>query len=214
MTAKDHDRAPRHVAYRMTREHITELALRPGVSGIQVPACPQWTVRDLVAHVAGHCARRIGETVDDAGLADLVDIWQRAAKDVERGIAAGTEDVALMTMDTFTHELDLCATLGVSPPEDHPAYPWAFDVVVGGLNWSITSHELPAVRLTCESASWVVGPGAPTASATAPRYDLYRSMTGRRTTAQISALDWSKDPGQWLPAFFWGPFSQPTRQSD
>lgn len=217
MTGPGQDRAPRHLAYRTVRQHITELALRsPDVADVEVPACPQWTVRELVAHVAGHCLRRIGETADGVGggLVDLLAGWERAAKQVEPLIADGTEDIELMLMDTFTHELDLCAALGIAPPTDHPAYPWAFDVVVGGLAWSLSSRGLPAVRLVCESGTWVAGAGPPVPRVTAPRYHLYRSLTGRRTVAQIAELEWSEDPGRWLPAFFWGPFNQPARRGD
>jgi Mycothiol maleylpyruvate isomerase N-terminal domain len=213
----DPNRAPSHVAYRTTRQNIADLVLVPrDVAGVQVPACPEWTVRDLVAHVAGNCVSRVGQPMagNDAGLVDILDVWQRAAEEIERGVAAGTEDIGVMLVDSFTHELDLHAALGVSPPADHPAYPWAFDVVVDGLDRSITAQGIPALRLVCNEASWVVGACNPTASLTATRYDLYRSLTGRRTAEQIGELDWSEDPSLWLPGFYWGPFAQPGRRGD
>ncbi len=48
----------------------------------------------------------------------------------------------------------------------------------------------------------------------APRYDLYRSLTGRRCVPQIRQLAWSGDPGPWLPGFFWGPFKEPERPGE
>jgi uncharacterized protein (TIGR03083 family) len=207
------EREPQHIAYRTARRNITDLALRsPAAAGLPVPACPQWTVRDLVAHVADHCLRRVGDTVGDADeLGDLLDRWERAATKVEPQIADGSDNADLLLMDTFTHELDLRAALGVAAPADHPAYPWGFDVVVGGLAWSFDSQRHPAVQLVGEGASWVAGTGEPVASVHATRYELYRSLTGRRTAAQIAALQWSEDPGRWLTAFFWGPFSPPAQ---
>jgi uncharacterized protein (TIGR03083 family) len=207
------EREPRHIAYRTARRNITDLAQRsPGAAGLTVPACPQWTVRDLVAHVAGHCLHRVGDTVGDTDeLGDVLDRWERAATKVEPRIADGSDNVSLLLMDTFTHELDLRAALGVAGPADHPAYPWGFDVVVGGLAWSFESRGLPAVRLVGEDESWVAGTGEPAANVHATRHELYRSLTGRRTAAQIAALQWSGDPSRWLAAFFWGPFSQPTQ---
>jgi hypothetical protein len=181
-----------------------------------VPACPEWTVFDLVEHVAGHCLRRIGETSDGAaangaGLEALLRAWGHAAAAVEPRIADGTEDVELLLMDTFTHELDLRAALGAPPPAaDHPAYPWAFDVVVGGLSWSLGLRQLPALRLVCaDGPDYVAGVGRPAITVRASRYDMYRTLTGRRCARRIRDLSWSEDPSRWLEAFFWGPFSEP-----
>lgn len=207
--------APSALAYRTVRGNICELALdSPGVAGKPVPACPEWTVRDLVAHLAGNCAGMLGAPAPDgAGLADQVTAWSAAARQVESLAQAGGMNIARLLMDAFTHELDLREALGLEPPADHPAYPIAFDVVAGGLAWSITARGLPALRLATNGMSWDAGPGRPAATVTAPRHDLYRCLTGRRTPAEIAALDWSADPAQWLPAFFWGPFSPPRKRS-
>jgi uncharacterized protein (TIGR03083 family) len=216
-TAMDADRVPSHLAYRAVRRHVAKLVLRsPDVAGTAVPACPEWTVRDVVAHLAGNCAGMLGApaTGNGAGLAGLLAWWQQTGERVEALAASGELHLDRMLMDAFTHELDLRSALCVAPPAEHPAYPAAFDVVVGGLYWSISMHDLPALRLTCESASWVVGRGRPVATLTAPRYHLYRSLTGRRTPAQIAGLDWTADPGRWLPAFYWGPFAAPLRPAE
>jgi hypothetical protein len=218
MTDIEPDRTPRHLAYRATRENITDLAAgAAAMANTTIPSCPEWTVYDLVAHVAGHCLGRVGETVADSRgeLDALLDAWRRAAAVVEPNIADGTDDAAMLLMDTFTHELDLRAALGAPAPADHPAYPWAFDVVVGGLAWSIELRRLPAIRLVCEEGpTWVAGPGRPAVSVRARRYDLYRSLTGRRSPAQIGELAWSDDPGPWREAFFWGPFRPPAQAGD
>jgi uncharacterized protein (TIGR03083 family) len=206
------DRVPQHLAYRTVREHITDLVLAtPEGAGTAVPACPEWTVHDLVAHLAGNCAGMLGEpaTGDGTGLAALLAGWRLTGERAERLAAGDGLDIGRLLMDAFTHELDLREALGVPAPADHPAYPPAMEVVVGGLSWSISSRGLPALRFACEDTSWVAGRGQPGATVTAPRYHIYRSLTGRRTPAQIAELDWSGDPAQWLPAFFWGPFSPP-----
>src|SRR5262249_10883405 len=152
-----------------------------------------------------------GEPAVDAaaGLAEQLDWWQVTGERLELLAAGGALRLHRLLMDAFTHELDLRAALGVPPPTDHPAYPAVLEVVVGGLDWSFSMHGLPAVALSCAALSWVAGPGRPAARVRGSCYHLYRSLTGRRTPAQIAALDWSADPWQWLPAFFWGPFSEP-----
>jgi len=211
------DRVPPHLAYRAVREHVTQLARNaPDAAGTMVPACPEWTVRDLVAHLAENCSGTLREpgVGADAGLAELLDWWQVTGERVESLAAAGSLQLHRLLMDAFTHELDLRVALGVPAPADHPAYPEALDVAASGLDWSISMHGLPAVGLSCEDRSWVAGPGRPVARVSGSCHHLYRSLTGRRTAAQIAALDWNADPWQWLPAFYWGPFSEPPQPTE
>ncbi|MER7077740.1 hypothetical protein [Saccharopolyspora kobensis] len=56
---------------------------------------------------------------------------------------------------------------------------------------------------------WPLGGDDPVASVRAEPVDLLRSLSGRRTHAQIARLSWSADPAPWLPAFTWGPFTPP-----
>lgn len=205
-------REPRHVAYRVTRQNIAGLARSaPEIAGMTVAGCPLWTVRDLVAHVAGHALHRTGETVgDDEQLDQVIERWEKASTGtVEPMIESGADGAELLLMDTFTHEVDLRTTVGTVPPLDHPGYAWAFDVLVGGLSMSLDARRLPPLRVGDGVVSWVAGSGRPVVTVEAPRHVLYRSMSGRRTPEQIAGLQWSEDPARWLPAFYWGPFSQP-----
>src|SRR5262249_1523909 len=67
------ERMPDHVAYRVVRQHVTELALATaGAAGTVAPACREWTVRDGVAGGAGNGAAAVGKRVpgNGAGSAD------------------------------------------------------------------------------------------------------------------------------------------------
>src|SRR5262249_58514456 len=166
--------------------------------------------------VAGNGARSAdGGSADPAGgLAAELARWDRAGRRLDELAAGGDLRLGPMLMDAFTHELDLCAALGVAAPADHPAYPPAFDVVVSGLAWSIGSRGLPALQLACEAGSWVARPRPVAGTLTASRYDLYRSLTGRRTPAQIAALEGRGGPSRWLPAVAWGPSRLPGRPAE
>ena len=112
-------------------------------------------------------------------------------------------------MDAFTHELDIRYAIGAGLPAEHPAFAGAFEVLANGFAGSVADHDLPALRLSTGSTQWTVGLGEPAATVTAGRYDLYRSLAGRRSHEQIAALRWDRDSHRWLPAFTWGPFTPP-----
>lgn len=213
---------PDHVAYRACRESINALLrAKPEDAGLRVPACPDWSVRDLVAHLLDICETVRGSLSTlpppappaGPGLLELLDAWNRTAETTEQLMAAGNEWHGPFTLDVFAHEIDLRQALGeLPPPADHPAYPNAVQVALGGFSGSVGAHRLPAVRIDLPGAQWTAGAGEPEVTVSGSRYDLFRSATGRRTAEQIAALAWSGPCAAWLPAFTWGPFHPPAQQ--
>lgn len=213
------------IAYRTVRENIEALLADPEVAGdARVPACPEWTVRDLVAHLVdntvGAFRRASVEPPEvpaaDASVEQLLDAWLRLGEGVDVHLRArdGERGPSLLVMDAFTHEIDLRYAVGASVPAEHVAYPRALGLLTGGFGESVRRHGLPSVRVVCDGAEWVCGPGEPAVTLTASRHDLHRALTGRRSHEQITALGWSGDPSRWLPAFTWGPFAPPTEPGD
>lgn len=215
-------RVPDDVAYRTVRRNVAALlADDDGVGDLRVPSCPEWTVRDLVAHLVGNTAAVLGDDPEgmppaDAPLGLLLDVWRRRGEGVEAHLHGRTDDggTAVLVMDAFTHEVDLCYTVGAPVPTEHVAYEQAFRVLAAGLGQSVRSRGLPALRLVCEGAEWVCGPGEPAVTLAGSRHDVHRALAGRRSRAQLAAMDWSDDPDRWLPAFTWGPFAPPDRPGD
>jgi uncharacterized protein (TIGR03083 family) len=214
-------RPPNHECYRQVRDNVIGLLGPVDPAGsTAVPACPEWTVRELVAHLVGVAATAIGRlsgtlaaprassaTMD---LPELLTTWKELGAEVDRLLAArGDRSGNILVMDAFTHELDIRYAIGAELPDEHPAFAAAFEVLAGGFASAVDDHQLPALRLSTGSTEWTVGPGAPVATVTANRYDVYRSLAGRRSHGQITALDWDRDSHRWLPAFTWGPFTPP-----
>ncbi|AUI56982.1 maleylpyruvate isomerase family mycothiol-dependent enzyme [Amycolatopsis sp. BJA-103] len=206
--------------YRQVRENIAILLTdHAGAGGRTVPACPQWTVRDLLAHLTEICDRVItrfgGEPCpvpERASAAELLRLWLERGPEADALLAADGEGKSrgdIMVMDAFTHELDLRYALGVPPPEAHAAWLRGFEVLVSGLASSLGSHGLPGMRIEIEGATWIAGTEPVAAVLSGPPVDLYRTLAGRRSPAQIAALDWLGDPEPWLRAFTWGPFVPP-----
>lgn len=220
------ERVPHEVAYRQVRVNVGRLLHdHPDAAGDPVPACPNWTVRDLIAHLVEisaavicgwegrpESARLSGEGLD---VEVLLAEWDGMAERADRLLSkADPQQGGIAVMDALTHELDLCYALQVPPPTDHPAYPGALDTLVRGLSRSLCAHGLPALSLAAEGEQWVAGEGEPGATARATRLDLCRSLAGRRTPEQIARLSWNADPSRWLPAFTWGPFQPPVEPTE
>ena len=55
-------------------------------------------------------------------------------------------------------------------------------------------------------------PGAPVLTVTADGFDLFRALTGRRSSKQVRCFDWSADPTRYLPLFGLWPFT--VRETD
>ena len=237
----DQAELPSHVIYRQVRENVIGLLTeRADAAGRGVPACPGWTVGDLVHHLVGICARVIGRLSGqgqsqgqgqaqahgpapeaapsgESDLAKLLIRWAELGECLDRlSVEVALPRGHILAMDAFTHELDLRSTLKLPPPAGHPGYPGMLAVVIDGLSEEVVGRGLPSLRIELPGAHWIAGRDRrPAATVWAPGpHDLYRTLTGRRTCAQITALSWSADPAPWLPAFAWGPFSPPARPAE
>jgi len=214
---------PHHVAYRTIRERVTALLRgRPDAEYLPVPACPGWTGGDVLNHMVANC--RFAETntatpelsdrplcMEPPGMARLLTEWDRSAAVVEAAVAQlpGPQAGSLLLLDAFTHECDVRVALDHPLPQDHPAFPGAFEAALVGFAGAVAWRGLPTVRIETEGLCRNVGRGEPEAVVRGGPMQLFRSLVGRRTLRQIAALDWSGDPRPWLPAFTWGPFTPP-----
>jgi uncharacterized protein (TIGR03083 family) len=215
-------------AYRLVRTRVDAL-LRPLTSAAVetvVPGCPQWTVRDTLCHLVGACADILAGRGDATGspawtaaqvaarqgqlVADLLDEWAITGEQVAAALA-GRSALGQVVMDALTHELDLRNALGTSAPTDDPALEVALAWIAPRFGRYLDHVGAPALRLVLDpdGAEVTLGSGEPAACLRATRLDVLRSLTGRRSLAQVRALAWDGDPTPWLAALSWGPFSPP-----
>lgn len=217
-------------AYRATRERITELVgADVSMAETVVPSCPEWTVREVVAHLSGVCADILAGNIAAAGtdawtaaqvadraewsLPELLAEWTGNGPKVEA--ALGEHLPPQLVFDTVSHEIDLQGALGSSVVRDGSCVELGLEFAIGAMGQSISGNDLPALRVRTDERDDVLGSCEPAATLTAPSYDVLRSFSGRRSADQIRALDWGgADADRWLPAFTYGPFRLPDTPVD
>jgi 2-polyprenyl-6-methoxyphenol hydroxylase-like FAD-dependent oxidoreductase len=215
---------------------------------LRVPACPSWTIRDLLAHLVGVAEDVVHGTL----LAEVADAWRSAARAEARDrwtarhvaryadrdivqllhewIGWGQElETALRRGEGFAehappwmftapaadlavHLHDLRGTLRRPGDRDAPVTRLGFAVYRDWLGSRVTQSGLPALRLSDGTDDWVLGHGDAHATLTASRFELFRTISGRRSAARIRALGWTGDPEPYLPII--SPYPLPTEGVD
>jgi uncharacterized protein (TIGR03083 family) len=186
--------------YRSARLRVTELVLSLDDDdlGRAVPACPGWTVHDVVSHVTG--------IADDAvnGRMDGVATPPWTAAQVERGrgvptadlVQRWTEQAAVFeafplppeaVIDLTTHEQDIRGAIGRPGARDSEELQFAFALVA---QWAV--EQGPGLRVEVAGAAF--GPDDATSTLRGEPYELFRAMLGRRSPVQLRALDWRGEP--------------------
>jgi hypothetical protein len=96
--------AVRPAAYRRVRENVVRLVSEHRTAiDRTVPACPAWTVRDLVEHLTGNCLKAVRRakgqepavepppSAQTADVAELLGYWEKQADRLEPIVAPGAE---------------------------------------------------------------------------------------------------------------------------
>jgi uncharacterized protein (TIGR03083 family) len=213
------------VVYAGGRERLSALVGELDAAGAAtpVPACPEWRVHDVLAHLTGVCADILAGRLDgvatepwttaqvdgrrEVPLADVLAEWAEVAPPVEAMAkdfgSAGHQWVA----DLATHEHDVRGALGETGARDSEAVTVGIGFLAEGFLREVAERGRPTLAIRAGERDWASAPGAPAATLTAPPFELLRATTGRRSLGQIRALGWDGDPEPWLPCFEWGPFT-------
>lgn len=195
--------------YHDTKNRITALVgdLDAAALNTVVAACPGWTVRDVVAHLAAVAddigdgrltgAPTDGETAaqiarfDGHDITDIVAAWTTAARKLD-GLAEN-DGVPPPVGDIASHEHDIRGALGRAGARDSDAVRYSSDRL-------LTHFPMPVgLRVVVEDAEYRSGPDGPTEiGLRTTRFEALRWRTGRRSRAQLAAMDWSGDPAPVL----------------
>ncbi len=217
-------------AYLAAKEVFVE-TLAPLDDRHRVDATPDWDAHALLSHVAGLAVdvtsgRLEGYSKGDwtaaqvaaragSDRATVLEEWSDATPTLvalledPQGVGLPDGFAVLPVTDLVAHLHDLRESTGVHDI----AVPGAWEVVEPRrrevLTLGIALTSAPTLHVCTEDGDeWVVGDGEPAGRVSASRYELWRSLEGRRTRDRVRAFDWSVDATPYLdrwiaPAFSW-----------
>jgi uncharacterized protein (TIGR03083 family) len=195
-------------AYRDLRTRVTELVRNTDETKLDTvaPATPDWRVRDIVAHMAGVCddvAHGNLEGVASDSWTDaqvekrrelpidqMLDEWNEHAAQVEATMNERGPQVGQMLADAATHEQDIRGALGVPGGRESDAGRIGVEWALPLLGMRLAAEGKGTLRIEHEGGATEIGEGEPVTRLRASRFELIRAMTGRRSLAQMEALDW------------------------
>lgn len=221
--------------YSQTRDRMITMmrSLTDEQTGRVVPLTPGWTVADVLAHVCGlngdvATGLREGLGTDErtarqvssrAGMtvAEVCDEWLGHAEAMRSAIDEDGFFGRRLSADLVVHLHDVQHALGLAIDGDDAA------TVSGAHTYAVRTPDrwgdVAGVEVVINlSDGSRFEPGRGSSNQTSPRlaltttpYDFLRSVTARRSTAEVRALDWSGDPGPLLDHF--SPYG-PLRSAD
>ncbi len=199
-----------------TRAQARVIELTQGLSAVQaavpVPACPDWTVRELLAHVIGLDADVLADAEDDdhnavwtqaqvdarAGrsVAELLAEWRPMTGPMQAWMAErGTRPMG----DVVIHEQDLRGALGAPGARDTPGLAVLRERFAGRVVGAVQAAGLAPVALV--GGSWRTGPEDAQVVVSASDFDLARAVLSRRSAAQLRSWTTRGDVDPYLACF-------------
>jgi uncharacterized protein (TIGR03083 family) len=209
-------------AYAGCRARIA--ALTGGLDGpaaaTPVPTCPAWTVHDVVAHVSGVVDDALAGRLDgvatdpwtaaqvearrDRSVDEILAEWDEQAPAFEGLLDAIGDPGRQAVADVATHEHDVRVALGAPGARDSDAVQLGLAFLAPRFVDAAAERGIVLRVHAGDGLSWGSA-DAPTALS-GERFDLFRALTGRRSTEQLRALRWAGDVEGALGAFTYGPF--------
>jgi hypothetical protein len=211
-------------AYRLVYERVDALTRGRGdAGGLLVPACPDWNIRQMVAHLAGVALDIVSVNMESKGAAswtqaqvdrcggysinEVLDLWGQLIDPVTEMLdLAPQASASQLVFDTLTHEHDIRGSLGEPGSRTSDlAYEAALGFVTTMGDQFCRQAGLPGLRLSTPAIGSVqLGDPHTTRGQLAlavSDFEALRAFGGRRSVRQLLALPWDADPAGLMPAF-------------
>jgi uncharacterized protein (TIGR03083 family) len=187
------------------------------------PHCPDWTVRETLAHLAGvvddgingnlegvatdkWTAAQIAKRADKSG-EEILEEWNTWAPFVEDRATHVGLGFAQMVFDAVTHEHDLRVALGKPGARDSEALRIGLTFFQARLPASAEKAGVLCPQIIVDGTPLFANPASGALTFTGSLFDVVRSIGSRRTLDEIASLNWSADPRAVMSALL--PFAPP-----
>ena len=195
---------------------------------MRVPQSPDWSIREVIAHVVGIIDDILSDNLGAIG----TDAWTEAqvASRSDRTLdevcaewvalapaftALGTANPVMAmraTADLVTHHHDIRQALDRSGHQDSPAIRLGLERYGPFFCERVAAAGLPIVRVEIKPDDhppiWQSADGEPAAVVRGSAFELLRAFSGRRSAGQVLAMDWTGDPEPYLAVVT--PYGLPT----
>lgn len=208
------------VEYSACRSRIREMLATtgPAEAGVVIPTCPDWTVRDLCAHIAGVSAALVARDNPGAdvqawvdrlvlerqnkSVVELLDEWESVGPGFESIMRAVPKAFGGLVYDVVAHEHDIRGALG-RPGDRASDGVWAsLEILVAMVQRDLATHgPTPGtLHLRADDRQWILGSGEPEVSIDTSAWELMRLLGSRRSRNQILAAGWKGDVEPFIAA--------------
>ncbi len=200
-------------------------------ASVPVPACPGWSVHDLISHLAGSCSDVMTGNLDglaspawtaaqvdvrrDRSVEDVIAEWQELGPQIASMVDDFPEPYGVQAIaDLAVHEQDVRDALARPGMRDSDAVAIGLDFLATVIVHSaVAERGLGPLEARAGERTWMLGTDgaedsdeAPVATVRAEPFELFRAFSGRRSPAQIARFEWSVDPEPFLPVFAVAPY--------
>jgi uncharacterized protein (TIGR03083 family) len=214
-------------AYAEGRRRLTDLLtdLDDDAAATRVATCPEWSIRDVVAHLTGVCADVLAGKIDGVGtdpwtaaqvearrtapLKEVLAEWNEVAPAVEAMAAAFGAAGFQWVGDQAIHEHDVRGALDRPGARDSETVHVGLRFMAPSFLEAVASLGLPTLEVRVGGRAWRSDHGEPAERLELEAFEALRAFCGRRSEDQLRALPWTGDPDAYLAAFTWGPFTPP-----
>jgi hypothetical protein len=199
--------------YHATRQRVTELvqSLHPDVLHLRVPACPDWNVHQLVAHLCGIPeALSLGNAPTGAvqpwldslvaeresvPVAELLERWEACAPAASGIIDGGGHQ---LFVDLVTHEHDLRGALEAPGARGTAEVRACVQLSLDLLAPAIADAGLGALVVDSGEVRWASQFARPGFTLRVDPWEAVRTLQSRRTADEVRALPHSGDAEPYL----------------
>jgi uncharacterized protein (TIGR03083 family) len=162
-------------------------------------------VRRLNEWTADHLTERA-----DRSIQEILDEWEGHTKELTsmiRGDVPMPENAPpfaerVVLTDLAAHQQDIFGALGVVKGRESAPVKIGASSYIGLMDFRLQRAGTPALRVDSGERSWTIGGEEPKTSVRASRFELFRSLSGRRSPDQIKEYEWSGEPDGFIEYFY------------